>query len=598
MRSVLALHLLVLFRLLLYAVPMRRDCSRRNMALRRSRGLLRGAPFLLLLAWFAPVASAMQPDSRVRPLVAEGLPANPVNWPAPDARHAASCGGNEDVSADVSPAGTATGSRATVSVPDFDGNARLPPPVTAEERWFLPVIGLRYQKPHSWTSCRGDTADEESLFEAAEAQFCVDTPECHVVVVHPQPHVMAPTFLVVLPCASYVDCVPVCLQIYNRGSQPGISMEYLPAMSFLPDIIAFLPDEAKLGVQIFVGDRSAPLSEYDTVHVCPGLLIRAYPSTILNPRRALSLSVRLTRAWEEFADLDVEGPVVPDYSLFVVGVLEPAELPRTFPMLEGTLEDFGLGVSRFLNRPRERFRLLEPLVEAPALAILGIPVSRLFGVVPADCAQWIPVFVDPREVAQHLRLVLLPPVPLTVTDFLYYSHVRIPDGYEPRILGLGARQECPPRMQFRHREVISVQAVVAVRASDPEPESFFCDPESDEAPTPGRRQPGSPAWTQGGCAPAQCPTRTASASSGQTSFSGPAGRTSAGQRAGNMWNWGFSVTPALPSRLLEDTSIAQAASPAVHPQRLVLNELLRNFIWRQDCLLQTCWSRLTSAPVV
>ena len=597
-RSFLALHFLVLCRLLFFAVPLRQGCPQRNWMLRRSRRFLRGAPLLLLLAWLFPLASAMQPQSQQVSRCNEGLPDNPANWPVPAELPAA------DVPAVVVSdepllASFAEDCHPSRHVPDPGEAAPSVSDMAAERQWMMPVVGLRYQQPHLWTSVRGDIADEDMLFEAAEAHFCSDTPECHVVVAHPQPHALAPTFLVVASSASFADRVPFCLQVYKWGSQPGISMEYLEEMSFLPDFIALLPEEAKPGVQIFAGDRSDPLTDSDTVHLCPGLLIRAFPSSIPNPRRALTLQVRLQRAWNEFADLDVDGSVEPDYSHFVVGILEPAELPRAFPMLEGGLEEIALGVSRFLHRPRDRFRLLEPLIDAPALAVLGVPVSRTFGVVPIDCAQWIPVFVDPREFAQHLRVVLLPPVPLTIFDFLRYSHLRIPTGYKPLLLGLGARQTCPPRMQFRPREVITVQAVVDEKDSDPAPDFFPADSDLDGDMDPSRGRVRPYAWLHGARGSTMVVAGSSSAPAGASTCGGSfVRRPCLGLCAEHMWNWGLHDSLALPSRPPEDTSVASPAASALHPQRLVIHELLRNLVWRQDCLLQACISRQATVPMV
>ena len=566
-RSVVVAHLLAMFRLLLFAVPLRRCRPRANSVVRASRTSLKGAALALVLSWSLPVAAAMPNGDSLpansRPFGSFGLPDNPANHYV---SHSPSC------TPPTAAAGVTAASQTPVIFPlasDVAGDAAdsvaaaaFPEPGLPDDgRWFLPVVGLLYQRPLVWVSARGDTADEDNLFEAAESQFCADIPECHVVVVYPQPNVAAPTFLVVLPCASYADLVPVCLQVYQRGSIPWISMEYLDATSFLSDFVALLPEEYRPGVQIFVGDRSDPLNEYDTVHLCPGLLIRTFPESIPNPRRALTLQTKLTRAWDEFNDLAVGGSLDHDHSRFVIGVFEPAELPRALPTLEGSLDELKCAVARFLHRPRALFQMIEPLIDSPSLAILGIPVSRLFGVVPVDCAQWIPIFVDPRAVAQHFRVVLLPPVPLTIADFLRYSHVRVPSGFEPTLIGLGTVQEYLPRLRFSPREVICIRATVPPCSSESRLERFASDPDDEEdsnvhgpskrrkpEPSPGVRQQQRHPAASSGCRPG-----AGSAQQGH-------GVEHAVQCPVDMWNRGTVNMKALSPRPPEDTPVFDTAT--------------------------------------
>ena len=357
-------------------------------------------------------------------------------------------------------------------------------------------------------------------------------------------------------------------------------MEYLDAMSFLPDFVALLPEEYKPGIQIFVGDRSDPLTDFDTVHLCWGLLVRAFSGSIPNPRRALTLQAKLTRAWDEFYDLDVDGSLDPDYSRFVVGVLEPAELPRAFPTLEGDLNEIKSAVARFLHRPIASFQLLEPLIDAPALAILGTPVSRLFGVVPDDCAGWIPVFVDPKEVAQHVRIILLPPVPLTMSDFLRYAHVRIPERYEPRLVGLGAVQEVLPRLRFRP------QAAVPAQETGCALERFPVDSDTDDCSD--RQDPQSQHSSPHVSRERSPRARGASNARDTLQQNSSRGRSTTDHcdhlepNSACMWNRGFSVMTAPSLRPPEDTSTFGTVRESIHPQRIVLNELLRNRLWQID----------------
>ena len=600
--SLLALHLLVLFRLLFAAVPLRPRAPCTNSAIRTVRRSVRGAPLLLVFVWLHPVAVAMPssqtPDMQVPLQEVLDIIHSPVNRPPPAAgasRSSCSWAGSTadaptttaDDGAPVCPT-VVVASPSTPSAEDVAGVAPLTPPEPAH--WLFPVICLRYQQPHLFAEARSDVdLGVERLFGIAEACLRDDMPECHVTVVHPQPHIGAPTFLVVVPCAQDLGRIPVCLQVYQPGTRPLISMEYLDETCFLQDLRELLPLGYREDVHFYIGDRHAPFEEFDTLRACPGLLIRVFPVSVENPRRPLPLELRLQHAWDEFADIEVDGPPTPDYSHFTLCILAPAEFPRMFATLEGILPECELAVAYHMHRPQASFRLIAPTAGGAEVSIQGVPASRIFGLLPPDTAQLISIFVDPRALAQHIRVVLLPPVPLTASDLLRYSDVHLSGDYVPLIEGFGDDQPFLPRMQFRSGEVVKISALARRSGACPEPDlSTGCGVFVQDASHHSGCQ-----RSVGGQRDRSRSCRGAAASSGdEASLASPGTDGRRGHPAYAelvvMWNRGTCVDSAHSWRSPEDTSATGVPPMACHPQHAILLALAGNILLREDCRLHNC----------
>ena len=228
------------------------------------------------------------------------------------------------------------------------------------------TIPFCFQQPQVGVSASSDLVNTmEGLFEYAESHFWPDIPECDIW--------LRSTLSRTLTHRPFYF-IPVCLQVYQQGGRPLLS-----------------------------NDRTAPLDPFDTVHLCPGHLIRAFPAG-LNPRRQHTSSTRLQHMFDEFGDLALDGPPSPDYSGFVIGVLAPAEQPCVFAAIERHAQEMQLRFSEPCIARLLLFSCLRLRICWMRVAINGVPISRLFAV--------LPVFVDPRAVAQDVRAVLLPPVPL------------------------------------------------------------------------------------------------------------------------------------------------------------------------------------------
>ena len=587
-RSFLLIQLLAFCRLLVFATPLPRQARRTRSVIQRARLSLRGAPLIFAVACAIPFAQAM-PSSSHQGAIAGSAAACPG-----DSSSSAPCfPGEHGVSFADSPAGPAA---APVGLPASDtpvaGTVAVAAgdPVAADAGqapWHFPVIGLRYQQPHVWApahSLRHSTLDD--LFEHAEATFCVDIPACHIVEVYPQPYLPYPVFLISLPWTTQADFVPICLQVYRQGGYPLVSCEYVAEMSFHCELLELLPLHFQAGVEFFIGDRTAPVDPGDTIRLCPGILVRAFPAG-LNPRRPITLCHRLERMWEQFNDVEVDGEPWPDCSRFVAGVLMPAGVPSAFATLEGDADDIHLAIARHLHRPVSSFQVVVPHGTFEEVAVNGMPVSRLFGVLPPDIGQLVPVFVDPREAAQHFRIVLLPPVPLTFRDFITAANVRVPDGYEAHLEGVTTPQPHWPRIVFRPASVICVS--VRVLPVEPPTEAALPLHEGiDGADADRERSP-----RRGGC-----------------SHPGPFGPSSSGGpvpdvyasdgRSHGKWSRGFPCTTTLPARRPEDTSALCTVRPRARPtyQTELLCALAISRLCREDCLLQCITTQCETCPVV
>ena len=261
--------------------------------------------------------------------------------------------------------------------------------------------------------------DLQDLYEAAETAFCEECPELCVLPVEPQPHLDAPVFLVTPPWAEGLNRVAICLQIHQRGRRPLISMEFTCSRTYSSDLR--VPEEMQPAVLFFVGERLDPIREFERVDLAPGTLIRAFPPRV-EPRRQESLRLKLQHAWDFFRDADVEG------------VPEPAFLPCRLSAADPSAPTID-EIAQCVDRRPHTFFTVEPVVSFDEVTLLGFPLHHCVGVVATAFEFQVPVFVDPRDVAQHVRVVVLPPVEMSITQFLRLSHVDVPSGYCVRLIG-------------------------------------------------------------------------------------------------------------------------------------------------------------------
>ena len=186
-------------------------------------------------------------------------------------------------------------------------------------------------------------------------------------------------------------------------------------------------------VLFFVGDRLDPVREFERVDLAPGTLIRAFPPRF-EPRRQESLQFKLQHALDFFRDADVEGIPEPPYPAIQVGVLQPAFQPCMLSAVDPSVPTVD-EIAQCVDRRPHTFFTVEPVVSFDEVTLLGSPLHHCIGVVASAFAFRVPVFVDPRDVAQHVRVVVLPPVEMSITQFLRLSHVDVPSGYCVRLLG-------------------------------------------------------------------------------------------------------------------------------------------------------------------
>ena len=343
--------------------------------------------------------------------------------------------------------------------------------------WRFPVVGLRYQRPLQWCEVwKDEVSCVDDLFEAADASFCEEEPENHVVEIYPQPHMDSAAFLIVPPWAETINRIPICLQIHRGGRPPLVSMEYVDSLVFGHDLRGLIPAEFSADALYYIGDRHSPLGEHSPFHPTPGILVRVFPPRVV-PRRQETLAQKLTDAWNCFRDIDTEGPPGPDDAAPTICALALAELPCLLPVngRDGTVSR--VQVAEAAATDVANVHVVGPATPFDDITLNGIFILRAIGALTRRDADHIVVFVDPRFVAQHIRVAVLPPVPISVLDFLHRSNVLVPSAYEAVLLGIptaswhGSRFVPPSgaciRVEVRLREAASTAPPAASLRNEP-----------------------------------------------------------------------------------------------------------------------------------
>ena len=529
-RSFLLLQLLAFAKLLFFAVPCRRRAQGVNHKIKHCRRVLQGSPLLLVLAFVIPLAHAANNDQHElwqRALNVEqvGLLSNVVNRPSPAHRLATDVPLHEVHNISV----------------------RGPPmPMSRSHRqgWRFPVVRLQYQKTMQWTAVWSDAAHSvDDLFEAADGALDDDEPELFVLEVYPQPHMDSAIFLVTLPWAQTLGRIPVCLQVHRRGRAPLVSMEYVDPMVYCHDLQLLVPECYRAGILFYVGDRYAPLGEFTPLNAVPGVLIRAFPPGV-EPRRQETMEQKLLNAWNCFRDVDIEGPPEVHEPLPQVCALALAELPVSVQAAgpRGALSS-SQAAEVVASTPEDAV-VIYPQNQSGDVALNGFPMTSVVGVLPRPPMSNIIVFVDPRRVAQHVRIAAFPPVAVTAREFLLRANVCVPAAYEATLYGI-------PEDRWhgcRFLPAPGAWIVVDVRVADDDTEHSHAAPLSMEA-------------GNGDLGPPPSVTRHGRSRSRSNHTRAPAGATNAfaGLRTvcsqdRDMWNQGILGTKVLCSRPPEDTS--------------------------------------------
>ena len=384
-------------------------------------GLLPFGPILADAALVPDCASEWDDDDDVGDRVDVGPDAAAESLSAPGtAQELASHTFAEEPGGQVWPAGAA------VSDDDWSDSEPSPRP-----DWSFCAVVLRFQRTMICCSCRADWHAEVDALQAFVARQCLRGPdEGQLLVVAPQPSATCAVFMLVEPWQARVHKVPVCLQVYVRGGRPCFFMCFLDETARADDLIQCCGDLHVSGMRFFLDADLRELDGDDSFRPRAGMFIQALPSTV-PPRPYPSLQERLRDVAFFYADVEVEGwPEEPCLSMSA-GLVEFRGSSFYVPRLLGF--ELAEQVAQVTRQHEGRFSVVAARHMVADFALGNRPVNGVFGVVPSGTRARVPVFVDPRSLAQQVKVVLHLPGPLPVADFLRNVGVILPVGFPIRV---------------------------------------------------------------------------------------------------------------------------------------------------------------------
>ena len=185
------------------------------------------------------------------------------------------------------------------------------------------------------------------------------------------------------------------------------------------------------GMRFFMDENLRELDGDDAFRPRAGMFIQAVPSTV-PPRHYPSLGERLREVDFFYADVAVvEGwPEEPCLSMSA-GLVEFLGPSHYVPRLRGS--EVEEQIAQITHLSEGRFSVVAAQGVATDFALGNRPVNGVFGVVPSGTRAHVPVFVDPRSLAQQVKVVLHMPGPCPVPEFLRNVGVALPDGFSIRV---------------------------------------------------------------------------------------------------------------------------------------------------------------------
>ena len=422
-RSFLLLQLFAMFRLLLMAVPLRRQRPHSNGILRSARAVCKGAPLALVVAIALPVVTAMPSATDGQPAVARAsrtlgqhLGSSGSEVPSrgtvpPDNLWSAYCNSADggSIRSHWSLARPVTG----LSAPDLDTNGTL----RSTGQRHITVLVLRHQQRPATVPLSAYSRpfllpflrDVESVLEER-------SPGLAVVPVHPQPHTDHPVVALLHTGKDEPTCPVVCFQVHRGHPSVDFWTDCLEQPLLLSTVEAVLGPDWQAGSIVLVGDSPAPLRPSESRDVAPGTLIRVFLPHC-GVIRACSLRDRIRDPEQYCSILEQDGPPAFAPLSHTYGLLQTLVVDKfvQYSPLPGrdALEDVLLSHVDSIGRP---MRLCWPAVDIRDFAVRGKATSRVVGAFPSFAETRSPVFLDARPIGQSLRLVasLEGVMPLTV----------------------------------------------------------------------------------------------------------------------------------------------------------------------------------------
>ena len=415
-RSLLLFYLLSCLHLLARLLPLRRGHERGNTCVRRVRRSLSGAPVLgalFFVAFLLPVvAAAPRSEGATGDL---GL-SSPVGTDGPDRTVRA----GEVLDRDRPP-------------PLFD-----PPPDGVETATDLTAAAAIhvYQRPTYFVKdwiCQGDGVS--LVVRIYQDCLFVDDGENVVLPVAPQP---TADHVVLLAAPSWTLAqlvVPVLIQV-GDGRQIRY-VDYFRGGISCDDVRLSLGPHWICGGNVFVGDSVVPLADDTIASVAPGTLIIVERPGL---RRAavFSLEHKLEDPafwFRDVSDHDLCNDFEPVGAIGVLGSLADWLHIRT--RLDMPAQQVRRHIAAECGIRPDSFRVEAPPRPLCNVAFRGQPVTAIIGIVPRALDEASRIYIDARELAVPVRLILLPRLLTHLDRVLHLIGAERPGGR--RILVQGCR---------------------------------------------------------------------------------------------------------------------------------------------------------------
>ena len=435
LRSLLLFYFLSCLHLFAKSLPLRRGCETRNALVRKGRKIFAGAPVVLALF----VVASMLPVSLAAPDAG-------VSRPSPSS----SCGvGVGEVASDLSQVSEAAAASLDQSIDGRDPaplfSPEPPPLIGGRESTQLQGVALvsdlvaaaaihMYQKPTCYV--KGWIGKDERVdFVVSTFKDCFHLADTEDVVlpVHPQPSADH----VVLVCApSWVLAqwiVPVLIQV--KAGDKVRYVDYFVGGISCHDIRLSLGPYWVPGGQVFVGTSLAALPDGELVHVLPGTLIRVEAPRV-RCAATFTLEHKLAEPgfwFKDVADVELCDDFEPYGAIGVLGTV--ADWLRVSTRWDLSAHSLHSWIADQCGIRLGSFRVEVPPRPLYNVAFRGRPITSVVGLIPRALDEASRIFVDARDLAVPLQVILLPRLLTQLDTLLHLLGASRPSGRQLLVEG-------------------------------------------------------------------------------------------------------------------------------------------------------------------
>ena len=281
------------------------------------------------------------------------------------------------------------------------------------------AIAYRFQRSPRFAAEWIDPGDPvSSVVQSFREELLGHTEDEVLLPILPQPLNKLVTFLIFPSWAVEMFLTPVLISVtHPEGSIRFVEM--LPGRVTTVDIRDSVGESWPPEARVYIEDALRPLEEEEIAHLRPGSLISVVQGRGRPPlTHPLSYKIQEPSFW--FRNADEEGFPPDTAGPTRIGILGGCNGTATVPIQRAqSPQQLRASIAHKIGLNATAFRTAAPEHPVRDLLFRGVPVIDVVGIVPEALHACVAVFVDARDLACPVQLLLLPPFRTTLQRIMH-----------------------------------------------------------------------------------------------------------------------------------------------------------------------------------